>query len=256
MSNKGWIKTHRSLLHSDIFQNDKLFKIFMWCTLKASHTEHEQVVGRQKVTLLPGQFVFGRSKASLELGYSQSTVWDYMNLLKSKGTISIKSNNKFSVITIENWRIYQGINDISDNKTDNKQTTNRQQKDTNKNVKNDKKKEIYSRVITRLNESVNKNFKSTTKKTIDCINTRLNEGFEEEDFYKVIEIKCQEWLNTDNDKYLRPETLFGNKFEGYLNQRPKYKQQSIEKPKAQFGKTKIDYSTMTPEEIIKLGMGK
>ena len=41
---------------------------------------------------------------------------------------------------------------------------------------------------------------------------------DEEDFYKVINIKSKQWLNTDMEKYLRPVTLFSNKFEGYLNE--------------------------------------
>ena len=41
---------------------------------------------------------------------------------------------------------------------------------------------------------------------------------DEEDFYKVINIKSKQWLNTEMEKYLRPETLFSNKFEGYLNE--------------------------------------
>ena len=78
--------------------------------------------------------------------------------------------------------------------------------------------EIYSRIIDRLNQSANKNYRSNTSKTIQLIEARLKEGFTEEDFYKVINKKCDEWLN-DNcmNKYLRPETLFGTKFESYLN---------------------------------------
>jgi hypothetical protein len=41
-----------------------------------------------------------------------------------------------------------------------------------------------------------------------------------EDFKRVIDIKAAEWLGTENDQYLRPQTLFGTKFEGYLNQKP------------------------------------
>lgn len=50
------------------------------------------------------------------------------------------------------------------------------------------------------------------------IRSRLNEGFVEEDFFKVIDIKSKQWLNTNMEKFLRPETLFSNKFEGYLNE--------------------------------------
>lgn len=78
---------------------------------------------------------------------------------------------------------------------------------------------IYSRVIDYLNQKTGKNYKHTTKKTQDLIKARLRENFKEEDFKKVIETKTKEWKNDKAMcKYLRPETLFGTKFEGYLNQ--------------------------------------
>ncbi len=80
------------------------------------------------------------------------------------------------------------------------------------------KKEIYSRVINYLNTKTGKKYKATTDKTISLINARLNDGFTPEDFKKVIDVKTSQWLkDAKNNQYLRPETLFGNKFEGYLN---------------------------------------
>ena len=49
------------------------------------------------------------------------------------------------------------------------------------------------------------------------IKARLSEGFTIEDFKTVIDKKCAEWLGTDYEQYLRPQTLFGTKFESYLN---------------------------------------
>ena len=72
-------------------------------------------------------------------------------------------------------------------------------------------------IISYLNQKARTNYKPTTKSTQKHINARLNEGYTVEDFKKVIDTKCSEWLNTDYSKYLRPETLFGNKFESYLN---------------------------------------
>ena len=46
----------------------------------------------------------------------------------------------------------------------------------------------------------------------------MEEKFTEEDFYTVIDKKCNEWLGTEMERYLRPQTLFGTKFESYLNQ--------------------------------------
>ena len=78
---------------------------------------------------------------------------------------------------------------------------------------------IYSRIVDYLNKKADTKYRSTTKKNKDLIKARINEGFKEEDFYKVIDIKVKEWSNTEMVKYLRPETLFGTKFEGYLNQK-------------------------------------
>lgn len=82
-----------------------------------------------------------------------------------------------------------------------------------------KEKDIYSPVIEYLNQKCNTSYKSSSKKTRTLIDARVKEGFKLEDFKKVIDIKSSEWLNTDMAKYLRPETLFGTKFEGYLNQK-------------------------------------
>ena len=55
---------------------------------------------------------------------------------------------------------------------------------------------------------------------------RLNEGYSLDDFKQVIEKKVNEWKGTEMEKYLRPETLFGTKFENYLNQKIAKKKQA------------------------------
>lgn len=76
----------------------------------------------------------------------------------------------------------------------------------------------YQPIINYLNEKTGKRYKHTTNKTQTVIKARWNEGFTEDDFKKVIDNKVAEWKGTDMEKFLRPETLFGTKFEGYLNQ--------------------------------------
>ncbi|PTH68883.1 replication protein [Staphylococcus agnetis] len=76
----------------------------------------------------------------------------------------------------------------------------------------------YRDVIDYLNQQTGKHYKSTTKKNQTVIRARSDEGFNLDDFKKVIDNKVAEWKGTDMEKYLRPETLFGTKFEGYLNQ--------------------------------------
>lgn len=96
------------------------------------------------------------------------------------------------------------------NKPRNKPKTN-QEKDT-------KDKEIYRRIIDYLNSRCGTRYTEKNKQTKESIHARLEEKFTEEDFYTVIDKKCNEWLGTEMERYLRPQTLFGTKFESYLNQ--------------------------------------
>ena len=77
---------------------------------------------------------------------------------------------------------------------------------------------IYTEIVSHLNEKAGTKYRATSAKTKTVIHARLAEGFTLEDFKTVIDKKCSEWLGTDYEKFLRPETLFGTKFEGYLNQ--------------------------------------
>lgn len=82
----------------------------------------------------------------------------------------------------------------------------------------DKEKIPYSDIIKYLNEATSKSFKVTQKRK-DLIKARWNEGQRLDDFKKVIDVKTNQWLNNQEmNKYLRPATLFGNKFDDYLNE--------------------------------------
>ena len=82
----------------------------------------------------------------------------------------------------------------------------------------DRDKEIYISIVSYLNEKAGTAFKHTTEKTKAAIKARMAEGFTVDDFKTVIDKKCAEWIGDPKmEKYIRPETLFGTKFEGYLN---------------------------------------
>lgn len=90
--------------------------------------------------------------------------------------------------------------------------------DINTNINSDRNS--YISIVSYLNERAGTAYKHTTPKTQAAIKARLAEGFTEEDFFTVIDKKCSEWLGDSKmERYLRPETLFGTKFEGYLNAR-------------------------------------
>ena len=103
------------------------------------------MVGLQEVELQEGQFIFGRKKAAEELSMTESKVYRLVKKLESMGNIILESNNKWTVVTIANWELYQGIEIENEQQMNNKRTTNEQQMNTNKNVKNVKndKEDIY-----------------------------------------------------------------------------------------------------------------
>lgn len=95
-------------------------------------------------------------------------------------------------------------------------------------IKNSDYKEIYREIIDFLNLKCGTHYTTRSKKTQSLIHARLSEGFTVEDFQTVIIKKSEEWLDDERmNKFLRPETLFGTKFESYLNQPYKRKQKSI-----------------------------
>ena len=103
----------------------------------------------------------------------------------------------------------------------------------------------YKEIIDYLNEKANTKYRSSGSKTKTLIKVRVNDGFDLDDFKKVIDTKASQWLNDQKmKKFLRPETLFGTKFEGYLNE------VGVTQP------TKKDYSQMTREQQLIEVMGK
>jgi len=88
------------------------------------------MINRQKVSIKPGQFITGRESFGESVSMSPSTAWFWLLQFKADSMIDIKPTNKYSIVTIKKWIDYQNLtSDL---------TTEKQQKNTNKNVKNNK----------------------------------------------------------------------------------------------------------------------
>jgi uncharacterized phage protein (TIGR02220 family) len=83
--------------------------------------------------------------------------------------------------------------------------------------------------INYLNEVAGSNFSDSNKNTQNAIFILLDSGFTLEDFKSVIDKKWEQWKGTDYQKYVRPSTLFGKKFENYLNEPRTSKASTIQK---------------------------
>lgn len=120
------------------------------------------------------------------------------------------------------------------NRTETEQKPNKNQNDATDNlkekgkrIKDKEEKDIlssdrpvyeYREIIDYLNRKAGTNYKYSSADTKSHIRARYEQGFTTEDFFTVIDKKVAEWRGTDMGKYLRPSTLFGTKFESYLNQ--------------------------------------
>ena len=78
-------------------------------------------------------------------------------------------------------------------------------------------KSICQEVITYLNQVTKKNFNKNTASHHKYIKARLKEGYKLKDFKHVVDVMAATWMGTDYERYLQPQTLFGNKFDSYLN---------------------------------------
>ncbi len=93
------------------------------------------------------------------------------------------------------------------------------------------KVDINTSIVNYLNSKTGKEFRASSKSTQRSINARLGEGYTISDFQKVIDVKLSQWgADPKMQAYLRPETLFGTKFESYLNEVPL---NPVQKPKSQ-----------------------
>lgn len=154
----------------------------------------------------------------------------FFELSKNRCTEIIKSLEKKRLITIELQR-EPGKKNISKRiirvlgksnrggirKTDEGYSENREENNTLSNNTIDNN--IYCQIVNYLNEKANKKFRSNISKTQRLIQARIKEKFTVEDFKKVIDKKVRQWEKDEKmAQYLRPETLFGSKFESYLNE--------------------------------------
>lgn len=167
-----------------------------------------------------------------ELDFEESTVQLALTVLQQMNMI-VTDSGFFSIAGWDEYQNIEGMERIREQNRIRKQKQREKQKalpspghvtsrdshatDTDKEKEKDIDNNKY--IVDYLNSKAGTNYRATTPKTQKLINARMSEGFKVDDFKAVIDKKCADWLKTDMEKYLRPETLFGTKFEGYLNEK-------------------------------------
>ncbi len=237
--NEGYIKFYRRFMKWEWYQDANTKSLFIHLLLSANF---EKKVWRN-IVIDKGQLIVGRKKLAKELNLSEQEIRTSIKHLKSTNNITIKTTNKYSLITIVNWEKYQDI--VSQTNQQTNQQANHQLTTTNKYKNKEIKKDIlsskldqtpsiFSEIISCFNksgikeESFTRNKKEfyfkNTEANRKLIQNVLDQGYTKEDIFDVIYLKYDQWIeNNDKNKkdmstYYRPSTILGEKFDEYLQE--------------------------------------
>lgn len=260
----GWICLYRSIVECELWNEKPFDRARAWIDLllMANHKDKSFLFGNKVIEVKRGELITSQSKLSNRWGWSRRKIQDYLKLLERLRMVSTKSTAKYTSVTVINYSKYQnlGTSESTTDGTTKEQVTSikkagkEQVTSTNNNVEQcltttnngnneEQVEQIKSNtlsskldhsdivtIIDYLNDMAGTHYRPQTNATIGLIKARMNEGFTVEDFKTVIGKKCYEWKNDSQyAKFLRPQTLFGNKFESYLNQQQPVKQSNKQK---------------------------
>lgn len=190
--------------------------------VEASIADRVVSAAGRSVSLKRGQLVFGRSAWQKKTGLSEKVIRRVLKQLEEVGELGQQNYGKFTVISIVSM-----MNGPAQGQQ--KARSRPAESHSYKREDGDKEKEVIkescraepdprvSQVIGLLNEMTGSKYRPTTKAHTKNISGRLNDGHSLEDLLAVVRHKVGEWGGDQRMAgYLRPETLFGAKFDGYL----------------------------------------
>lgn len=141
MKNQGWVKIYRQLMDTSFYRNSAVVHLFVHLLIMSNHTKHKFLLGGEEIEVDSGQLVTGRKTLSEQTGISVQTIRTCLSALKSTKVITILPTPNYSVITICNWKDYQGVT----NQPTNHQPTINQPSTTYNKDKNDNIIEILKK---------------------------------------------------------------------------------------------------------------
>lgn len=149
MNDQGWIKLHRKSMTSSIWQSPMMWMVWCWVLMKANHESHKFPFNGVDMEIAPGQFITGVQKACTEVPTLTPRKYrTAITYLKSTSRVTIKSYNKFSIVTVCGWSDYQASDKQDDKRATSKRQANDKQTTT---YKKDKNKENDKNILSKDN---------------------------------------------------------------------------------------------------------
>ena len=233
MANVKWIK-----LTTDMFDNRKIKHL-----RRLPEGNNIVLIWVMLLTLAGRCNASGMIFLTENIPYTTKMLADELDFEENTVKLALQALERFNMIHMDGemllvtgWQEYQNIEGMDKIREQNRIRKQKQRErgklllpDTNSHVMSrdshatdidiDKEldKELYITIVNYLNAKAGTSYKPSTKKTRESIHARIAEGFTVDDFKTVIDKKCAEWIGTEFEQYLRPATLFGTKFESYLN---------------------------------------
>jgi len=143
-NSNGWVKVYRSILKKGYYKNSKFVHLWVHLLMRANHEETEILFNGKLEKLQPGEFITGRKQLSVETGISQTSIERILRCFEIEQQIGQQKTNKFRRLTVLNWNQYQKDGQQNGQLADNKRTSGGHLADTDKNIKNERIKEIYT----------------------------------------------------------------------------------------------------------------
>lgn len=231
MKPTGYILLHKQITENCLWEDKPFARGQAWIDLilMANFKDGEMFTKGTIVPVKRGQVFRTIKFLSNRWGWSIKKTKGFLTLLENQKMVTTKGLPQGTLITIEKYESFQTLGTSKEPSQgiswDHQGTTKELQKNKER-IKNKEEtiKDIYSsecsEIVDYLNEMCGTSYRSSSRKTRSLIEARLKEGFTVEDFKTVIYKKGKQWMgDTKMCKFLRPETLFSNKFEGYLNEK-------------------------------------
>lgn len=212
----GWIKVHRQFNEWGWRKKANYVSVFMDILLGANHADGEY----RGVKIPRGSMTTSIDAISKRTGVTYKSVRTILKNLERSNEVAIKTTPHYTMITVIKWDDYQSTGEVTGKQRANDGQTMGKQRATNKNViikKGKKEKNLSpSDVIALLNEITGRTYKATGGNAKHA-QARINEDYTIEEFRSVFVRQHKAWgSNPEMSKYLRPETILGQKFDGYL----------------------------------------
>lgn len=185
LMNNGYIRIYRQLIEWEWFTEPNTLQVWIYCLMRANWKDN-----RFRGQLIPrGSFVTSQANIGEDLNLTIREVRTALNHLKSTGEITVKTTNKWSVITVENYSLYQDDDDDSDRQNDTQadtQTTTKRQSNDIQTTTNEESKES-NKVIKKNINTVSKRFIPPTEEEVRLYCMKRNNSVNAEGFISFYE---------------------------------------------------------------------